>query len=94
MAEKLTRTTPITYPSTTEWRIGRVDLNWTAAIIHIELAGTNGERKEHDYRGPEATSLMLGLNKADLSIKSLHKRVLEKLAADGVLTGSITGIPD
>jgi len=38
---------------------------------------------------------MLGLNKADLSAKSLNRRAIEKMQADGKLgTGTITGEPD
>ena len=94
MAEELTLTTPITKPSTLGWTVARLDFNWREAIIHVELLGTNGERLEHDYRGTLATNLMVALNKADLTVKSLHRRVLERLLADVVLDGTISGSPE
>lgn len=92
--EQFDLTNAITYPSTTNYRVLRLDLNWADAYIHIELRGTNGERFEYAYRGAVATNLMIALNKANLSIKSLHRRVLEQLDADGILDGTISGTPD
>lgn len=94
MAEQLTLTVVETKPVNTYYRVARLDLNWREAIIHIELTGTNGERKGHTYDGQTATSLMVVLNTANLSVKSLHRRVLERLVADGVILGSVTGTPD
>ncbi len=37
---------------------------------------------------------MVALNTANLSIKSPQRRILERLVADGKLTGSIAGTPD
>jgi hypothetical protein len=42
----------------------------------------------------KALNLMIALNKANLTVKSLQRRVLEQLAADGLLAGSVTGTPD
>jgi hypothetical protein len=38
---------------------------------------------------------MIALNKVNLSTKSLHRRIIEQLQADGLLgTGTISGAPD
>ena len=59
------------------------------------LVGDNGEVKEISYNENNgALALMITLNKVDLSAKSLHKRLLEKLIADGHLAGTVSGIPD
>lgn len=85
------------------WRLVKLDLDWEAAEIVIGLKGSNGERRSFTYGGiygatdadrTKATALMVALNKANLSIKSLQRRVLEQLVADGLLAGAITGAPD
>ncbi len=59
-----------------------------------KLFGT-GIESTFQYDGATATSLMVALNKANLSTSSLHKRVLQQLVADGKLTvGTVTGTPD
>lgn len=96
MAETIILTTPEVTPqiTTTDYRVVYLLLEWEQAFIVIHLRGTNGERKVARYEGSEATTLMQTLNKANLSIKSLHCRILEKLIADGKLSGSISGSPD
>ena len=42
---------------------------------------------------PTGDALLTGLNKADLSAKSLERRIYERLIADGVITGTIAGVP-
>jgi hypothetical protein len=57
------------------------------------LAG--GRAIECRYEGTEAETLIITLNKSNLSTKSLEKRVVEKCQADGKLgAGSIAGAPD
>lgn len=92
--EQIDLTTPITKPSVTNYRVNKLDLRWLDKHIRIELFSDTGEVLHHSYDGTEATNLMIFLNKANLSTKSLQKRVLEKLVADGVIDGSITGTPD
>jgi hypothetical protein len=38
--------------------------------------------------------MMISLNKVNLSVKSLHRRVIEQLINDGKLDGTISGSPD
>jgi hypothetical protein len=74
-----------------------------AVAIVIHLRGEHGELKVVSlwrvYRRAsaektKALNLMIALNKANLTVKSLQRRVLEQLAADGLLAGSVTGTPD
>jgi len=94
--ETLTLTTPEVTPqiTTTEYRVVYLLLEWEQGLIVIHLRGTNGERTEVRYTGPEAVTMIRTLNTANLSVKSLHKRILEKLVADGKIAGTVTGTPD
>lgn len=87
--EQLDLTTPVTW-----YRVSRLSMDWPAQHIWIRLAGPNGEDLAHTYVGAQATALMTALNKANLSTKSLHKRIIEQLVADGVLAGTISGSPE
>ena len=103
MAEDLVLTTPVTRPSTTTWRVTRLELDWgVGAHIGIHLVGSDGSRRSVGYNDVDdmgnntgvATGLMSALNTANLSVKSLHKRILERVAADFPdLDGSVTGTP-
>jgi hypothetical protein len=62
--------------------------------IFIQLRGSNGLTRSFRYDGTTALNLMIALNKTDLSTKSLQRRILERLIADGKLIGTITGTPD
>lgn len=78
-----------------QFRVVHLDLNWKAAYIVIELEDESGKLHHFSYSNSEALSLMTTLNKANLSTKSLHRRIIEKLQADGKLVnGTITGSPD
>ena len=96
MAETIVLTAPEVVPAitTTDYRVIRLLLEFEHAEISIHLRGTNGERKEFRYEGTEATNLMVALNKANLTVKSLQRRILEKLIADGKLQGAVSGVPD
>lgn len=93
MAEELTLATPITTPANTGYRVVTLDLNWEEQYIRVVLRGTNQERLEHYWRSNVAITLMAALNTANLTIKSLHRRVMERLIVDGVIVGSVTGTP-
>lgn len=92
MSEELTLTTPA---SVTTYRVQRLVLDWPGQRIKIVLSDQASRETLHGYRGAEAVLLMTALNKADLSVKSLHKRILERLDLDGKLPdGTVTGSPD
>ena len=96
-AEQVDLTTPITKPTTNYYRVVLLTLDWDAAYIAIRLKGQNGEFLDFIYRDElpltEATTLMTTLNTANLSTNSLHKRILNKLVADGKLAGTVSGTP-
>lgn len=95
MAEQLDLSTPAQVAlGTVTWKPILIHLNWEQATIKVGFRGDNGEYTSIGYEGTEATNLMVALNKANLSVKSLHRRVMEKAVADGKLSGTISGAPD
>ncbi len=92
--EQLDLTTPEVKPDNNYYEVARLCLHWDAQIITIELSGENGEELQVTYTGDIALNLMRGLNKANLSTKSLNRRIMERLVADGKLSGSVSGTPD
>lgn len=91
--EQLDLTAPITAPSVTTYRVITLTMNWPTGDIGITLADQLGGTQTFAYTGAEGVALMLVLNTANLSVKSLHKRILEKLVADGKLSGTVSGTP-
>ena len=94
MAEVITLTIPPVPAVDVPYRVSAILLDWDEAKIAIKLVGANGERIGHQYAGDTARTMMRALNTANLSTKSLHRRVIERLIADGVLSGAISGTPD
>jgi len=106
--EELVLTDPVTTPpvntpskTTTKYHVVAITLNMEAlgpagepGFVHIALKSDSGNLLTHFYEGPQAQTMIKTLNTANLTTKSLHKRVLEKLAADGVLPGTVNGTPD
>lgn len=92
--EKITQTAPTIFPNEIDWEIDTLLLAWRSQIIHIDVISNVGTKRNKEYTGLDAKNKMLALNKANLSTKSLHKRIMEFLVADGVITGAITGVPD
>lgn len=62
--------------------------------INIKLKDEHGAYTYYEYKGTQAVNLIKTLNTANCSTKSMQKRVLEKLSADGLLPGTVTGTPD
>jgi hypothetical protein len=102
--EELILTEPVVVPGTTtsKYRVIVLTLDLEAVLdptgapgyIGITLKDNLEVRSTYSYKGDEAISLMKFLNTANLSVKSLHKRILEKLSTDGFLPGTVTGTPD
>jgi hypothetical protein len=86
--ESITLTVPVS-----SLRVLELHLDWEESAVNIVVGGP-GFREDFLYTGAAAMTLMVALNKLDLSVKSLHRRVLERLIADGKLAGSVVGIPD
>jgi len=101
MAEEIVLAAPVqANPGASRFRLAGIWFDWDRALITVRLrewSGTVFGPRELvvTYEGTEATTLMVGLNKANLATKSLHTRVLEKLAADAKLPpGTISGVAD
>lgn len=94
MAETITLTTPAVPEVVTLYQVVYLELDWEHARIVVKLLAPDGKRIAHNYTGLAATTLMRQLNKVDLSAMSLHRRILQRLVADGVIVGSIAGAPD
>lgn len=102
--EQFNLTTAETVPakSTAIYKVVGINLDWEQKFIGIKLRGENNEIKVFTYGGSssddasrtKAINLMIAFNKVNLSVKSLHKRIIEQLVSDGLLTGTITGTPD
>lgn len=76
------------------YRIDKIILDWANSTIDVTLRDNLGGLLVCSYTGAVATNLMIVLNTVDLSVKSLHKRIMEKLLTDGkVPSGTITGTP-
>jgi len=93
--EQIDLTTPLAVDprTSTFFKVRKLVFDWEGSLIFIRLSDGSVYR-EFYYTGQEATDLMVLLNKANLSTNSLHKRVLNKLIADGKLTGTVNGSPD
>jgi len=95
MAEQLDLASPEkSAPGTVTWKPFLLHLNNEAATIKAAFRGDNGEYTSIEYEGSMATTLMKALNKADLSVKSLQRRIMERAVSDGKLNGTISGTPD
>lgn len=80
---------------TSTYVLKELNLDWVNKTVVVVLRGSNGENKEVVYGEDDGSMAMLrSLNKVDLSVKSLHRRIMERLLADGHLVGSISGAPD
>lgn len=66
--------------------------NW---LIHIILKDDQNRLSHYYYRDAAAQTMITALNKANLGVKSLERRVIEQLVSDGKLAaGSVSGSPD
>lgn len=91
MAELLTLTTPIVATRAT-LTLQTLTLDFPNAVIRAGLTGSDGVDVAVEWTGAAATTLMVALNKANLSVTSLQKRVLQQAVTDGKLTaGVVTG---
>ncbi len=63
-------------------------------LLRIILKDNLGGTFMHQYVGKPATDFIKYINTANFTTKSLHKRILERLSADGVIPGTVTGTPE
>lgn len=101
--EELVLTDPIVVPETVtaKYHVVALLLNLELAnpggqpgFINIDLKNEHGEPSSYQYFGKAATDMIKFLNTANLTTKSMHKRILEQLSKDGFLHGTVTGAPD
>lgn len=91
--ERLALTTPIPLPvQVTGYSVNAVLLKWapTPQIV-ITLRADDGTTLDAVYEGATATTLMVALNKANLSTRSLNQRIFDRLIADGKIVGTVAG---
>lgn len=102
--ERVTLATPITPTVTiTDYQVRSLFLEFgdRATVeddnIVIVLEATSGSPSDplhlqrFVYTGQTANNLITGLNKANLSTRSLNQRILDRLVADGFVAGAVTG---
>jgi hypothetical protein len=101
MAEKLSLTVPVTptLPTIADYTVWALYLGPGDGSVRVVVEDTNKVRTTHAYfdepGNPIATTLIRALNTANNTQRSLQRRVLERLVADGKLpAGTVTGTPD
>lgn len=102
--EKVTLTAPIQVDAgIADLRATELRLSWSRQNIQIWLSPIDASGAIipgraplfFEYNGSTASNLLKTLNTANLSIKSLQRRIIEKLQADGLIgPGLITGSPE
>lgn len=96
--ESVTLNTPVMKQTgVTKLVVKEIRLDWTHNIIWIKV-GEEGEAGRVlplvEYTGRDARTMMVNLNTANLAVKSLNQRIIEKLQADGHLgSGNIDAGP-
>ena len=78
-------------PGTPMYRVSALVINVDTGSLVIDVVGANGKHRSFVYTNVGPT--IAALNTANLSVKSLQRRILEKLIADGKLSGAISGTP-
>lgn len=94
MAESLTLTTPIAQPSITAYHLIQLNMNIELQNVFMAARSDIGTVVTRSVDGAVAVNLMHTLNTANLSVKSLQRRALEYMAAQGDFAGSVSGTPD
>lgn len=62
--------------------------------VSIQLKDNLGGIITHTMVGLEAQNFIKFVNTGNFSVKSLNRRILEKLSNDGILPGTVTGTPE
>jgi len=91
--ERITLTTPKPLPAqVVGYTVSSLLLKWepTPQIV-VTLKGEDGTYTDQVYEGATATTLMVALNKANLSTRSLNQRIFDRLIADGRIVGTVAG---
>lgn len=110
MAEELVITDPVQPPPTTKYRLSSVTYDLEMAIpdpnipigtppppgvVNIKLKDNNGQYSQYQYIGEKAQTLIKQMNTANMSVKSMQKRLLERLTKDGMIPpATVQGDPE
>lgn len=98
MAERIILSAPIVTQHTLDvWRLAEVLLRREPSpTIVIRLVGPNGEQQAISYDGSTAQTMLVALNKANLSTRSLTARIFDRLVSDypQLFTGTVDATPD
>lgn len=92
--EQVTLATAVPRSSITTYKVAHLSLDVIGQVVEMTAISNVGTTVSRRVTGATAVSLMSQLNTANLSVKSLQKRVLEYMAAAGDFTGTISGTPD
>lgn len=88
---------------TMTYEIARVVIDWENSRVVVVLRGANGVRKQVVYGDFETDpgvapangrGMLNEMSRSNHQIKSLQRKVLERLVADGYLLGIVSGTPD
>lgn len=93
--ESVTRTSPIVTTSSTV-HVSYIGFGIDAGTIVVELTDNNGAITTKVYDAtttPTADALFKSVNTSDNRTVSLIKKVYNRLIADGVITGTVSGTP-
>ena len=96
MAEQVDLTAPIVHGNTTNLHLGRIAIDIDASAVVATLTGANGDTVTKVYdatTNPTGASLISTLNTSNNSTTSLIRRVYNRLIADGVIAGTVSGTP-
>jgi hypothetical protein len=103
--EELVLTDPVVEPEkvTAKYRVVSLILDHAAVsspptgepgLVVIHLKDNLEQPFTQRYTGQTAIDYIKFINTANFTTKSLHKRILERLSAEGVLPGTVQGAPD
>jgi hypothetical protein len=90
--ERATLTTP-RVATTSVYRLSTLTLDWDAAAIVVRLTSLTvpTDILTCEYHGATATTMMIALNKANLTSRSLSQRIFDRIIADGCISATVTG---
>ncbi len=100
--EKLTLTTPVSSVSTTDWHVADIYLSTEAPAVKVTLVSNVGERFIYRYvpsdtvTAAQVRTALSYINQGKfmtLQGKTLERWLLEKISADGVKVGTVSGTP-
>lgn len=102
MPEQVDLAQPIlAQPGATKFAVSDINIsrrNSEVRVRLLEFDGTNFLANAREinviYEGATARNMMNNLNKANFSVKSMNRVIMERLQQDGYLDGIISGQPE